>query len=83
MSQPPDTLREPRPYTPRRESFLPPRALPSFTGGAALSLATAAAAQLPNPLERVIALVGCAFLAWLVGYVTPPPRRHFRRSDRS
>jgi len=78
-STPPETPEAFR--RPRQESILPPRAWPSAACGFALSSAVAAATQIPDPLTRTITMAACSLLAWIVGYVTPPPRRRFRRSD--
>jgi hypothetical protein len=78
----PDTPREPA-FAPRPESLLPPRALPSFFGaGTLLTGAGTAALEIHDPLLRVAVLALCGVLSWLLGYITPPPRRHFRRNDR-
>lgn len=77
----PDALR--RRYNPRRESLLPPRNVPSASVGTSLALAAATAAfGIAEPERRALVILACAFLAWLVGYFTPPPRRDFRREDR-
>lgn len=79
----PDPPRVPRFTGPRRESLLPPRALPGFFGAAsaAVVVAQAAAREIGNPEVRAVLSLACVLIAWLVGYVTPPPRRRFRRGD--
>jgi len=83
--------REEEPPTPRDtpnarrpESLLPARALPSlFSAGAFVSAANLAALEIQEPTRRALVLILCGLLTWLVGYFTPPPRRRFRRGDRS
>lgn len=82
---PPPTIPDP-PRLPRfePESLLPPRAWPGLMGVAASNIAAAAvvAQNVEDPRARAALLLVCGLGAWLVGYVTPPPRRRFRRDDR-
>lgn len=82
-SLPPERV-ELRRSPPPRESVLPPRAVPGLLGvvGAGLTGAIATANQIGDPRWRAGAFLACVFVAWLIGYVTPPPRRTFRRDDR-
>ena len=85
MASDPPTLREPLPRPaplPRRESLLPPRAWPSASSGAFFAAAAASAQAVDEPIPRTLLILACGVGAWLVGYFTPPPRRHFRREDR-
>jgi hypothetical protein len=67
----------PKPF--RRESLLPPRALPAAGSAATLiGAAVVAAYQIPDPLSRALVMLGCGVTSWLIGYFTQPPRRHFR-----
>lgn len=85
MGSDPPTLREPLPRParlPERESLLPPRTWPSAGSGALFAAAAASAQAVENPAHRTLLILACGVLGWLVGYVTPPPRRRFRREDR-
>jgi hypothetical protein len=83
-STPPDAPLSLRRFPQRQpESLLPPRTWPGLFGVAASSIAGAAAVanNIDDPRYRAGLLLLCGLGAWLVGYVTPPPRRRFRRGD--
>jgi hypothetical protein len=81
ISMPPE-VRVPEPWREHRESLLPPRARPaagfsaSFVGAAAV-----ATYSVENPAIRAVLMLACGITVWLLGYVTQPPRRQFRRDD--
>lgn len=81
-STPPETPLAKREFPRGPESLLPPRNMPSAGLGLSLTSAAAVAAfQVQDPDKRAALIIVCAFVAWLVGYFTPPPRRKFRRND--
>jgi len=40
------------------------------------------ASEIHEPLYRGGLFLLCGLVSWLIGYVTPTPRRRFRRGDR-
>lgn len=67
----------------RRESMLPPRAMPATTvAWATVAAATTIAHTIPDARWRAVLVLSCGVVAWVIGYLTPPPRRdNGRRSD--
>lgn len=83
---PPDASTPPEPL-PRvrlhRESILPPRAMGAAGSSASLVFGAAGAAYaISDPTIRALVMLACGVVAWVIGYLTPPPRRNFRRTDK-